>query len=78
MASSYDTPGRCIGSIIGGLVSMERPLESARQVYRGLGVLALLVAAVYLALYHLLLAPRCASPAQSPPNHLLQGIMMHD
>ncbi|CAG9563094.1 unnamed protein product [Danaus chrysippus] len=66
--------GRCIGAIIGGLVSLDRPLESARQVYRGLGVLSLLVAAVYLALYHLLLAPRCASPAQAPPNHLLQGL----
>lgn len=65
--------GRCIGAIIGGMVTLEQPLESARSVYRALGVVALLSAAVYLALYHLLLAPRCASPAVSPPNHLLQG-----
>lgn len=52
---------------------MEQPLDSARDVYRALGVVALLVATVYLALYHLLLAPRCAAPAVSPPQHLLQG-----
>lgn len=66
--------GRCIGAIIGALVSMEQPLESARNVYRAMGVVALLTAAVYLALYHLLLAPRCAAPAVAPPNHLLQGL----
>ncbi|KAJ0179368.1 hypothetical protein K1T71_005080 [Dendrolimus kikuchii] len=66
--------GRCIGAIISGMVSMEQPLESARYVYRALGVVALLVATVYLALYHLLLAPRCAAPAVSPPQHLLQGL----
>ncbi|KOB69195.1 Macrophage MHC class I receptor 2-like protein, partial [Operophtera brumata] len=55
--------GRCIGAIVSGMVSLELPLESSRGVYRALGVLALLSAAVYLALYHLLLAPRCAAPA---------------
>lgn len=66
-------PGRCIGAIISGMVSLEQPLEAARNMYRALGVVSLLVAAVYLALYHLLLAPRCAAPAVSPPQHLLQG-----
>lgn len=66
--------GRCIGAIISGMVSLEQPLESARDMYRVLGVVSLLVAAVYLALYHLLLAPRCAAPAVSPPQHLLQGL----
>ncbi|VVC89159.1 unnamed protein product [Leptidea sinapis] len=65
--------GRCIGSIISGMVSLGSELESTREVYRALGVVALVVAAVYLALYHLLLAPRCASPATSPPPHLLQA-----
>lgn len=59
---------------MGGMVSLEQPLQAARGVYRALGVLALLAAAVYLALYHLLLAPRCAAPAVSPPHHLLQGM----
>lgn len=66
--------GRCLGAIISGMVSMGGPLQSARQAYRGLGVAALAVAAAYLALYHLLLAPRCAAPALSPPQHLLQGL----
>nr|XP_026491085.1 uncharacterized protein LOC113397135 [Vanessa tameamea]XP_026491086.1 uncharacterized protein LOC113397135 [Vanessa tameamea] len=66
--------GRCIGAIVSGLVSLEQPLESLRSVYRALGVTALLAAAVYLALYHLLLAPRCAAPAVAPPHHLLQGL----
>lgn len=57
------------------MVGIEASLESARNVYRALGVVALLSAAIYLALYHLLLAPRCASPVQHPPNNLLQGIM---
>lgn len=55
------------------MVSLELPLESSRGVYRALGVVALLSAAIYLALYHLLLAPRCAAPAVKPPQHLLQG-----
>ncbi|XP_049888125.1 uncharacterized protein LOC126382357 [Pectinophora gossypiella] len=66
--------GRCIGAIISGMVTLEPPLESARDVCRALAVVALLAAAIYLGLYHLLLAPRCASPAQSPPHHLLQGL----
>ncbi|XP_026326657.1 uncharacterized protein LOC113235241 [Hyposmocoma kahamanoa] len=66
--------GRCIGAIISGMVGIEPSLESARNVYRALGVVALLSAAIYLALYHLLLAPRCASPVQHPPNNLLQGL----
>ncbi|XP_045763576.1 uncharacterized protein LOC123866204 [Maniola jurtina] len=66
--------GRCIGAIISGLVSLEPPLASQRDAYRALGVAALVAAAVYLALYHLLLAPRCASPAVAPPSHLLQGL----
>ncbi|CAK1551833.1 unnamed protein product [Leptosia nina] len=66
--------GRFIGAIIGGMVTLEETLESSRNIYRALGVLALLCAAVYLALYHLLLAPRCASPAAPPPTHLLQGL----
>ncbi|XP_047989275.1 uncharacterized protein LOC125228664 [Leguminivora glycinivorella] len=66
--------GRCIGAIVGGLVTMSAPLESARSLYRALGVAALLAAAVYLALYHLLLAPRCAAPQAPPPTHLLQGL----
>lgn len=66
--------GRCIGAIVSGFVSMEQPLESIRSVYRALGVVALLTAAIYLALYHLLLAPRCAAPAVAPPHHLLQGM----
>lgn len=65
--------GRCIGAIIGGMVSLQQPLQAVRMVYRSLGVVALVVAAVYLGLYHLLLAPRCAAPAVSPPHHLLQG-----
>ncbi|KAF9410041.1 hypothetical protein HW555_010758 [Spodoptera exigua] len=66
--------GRCIGAIIGGMVSLQQPLQAVRMVYRSMGVVALLVAAVYLGLYHLLLAPRCAAPAVSPPHHLLQGL----
>lgn len=57
------------------MVGIEASLESARNVYRVLGVVALLSAAIYLALYHLLLAPRCASPVQHPSNNLLQGIV---
>lgn len=55
------------------MVSLQAPLESMRSVYRALGVCALLCAAVYLALYHLLLAPRCAARPVAPPHHLLQG-----
>ncbi|XP_063530497.1 uncharacterized protein LOC134741590 [Cydia strobilella] len=66
--------GRCIGAIVSGMVTMTPPLESARSLYRALGVAALLAAAVYLALYHLLLAPRCAAPPAPPPTHLLQGL----
>ncbi|XP_026764996.1 uncharacterized protein LOC113523296 [Galleria mellonella] len=66
--------GRCIGALVGGLVSEAPPLESARAVYRALGVAALVAAAVYLALYHLLLAPRCAARPVGPPHHLLQGL----
>ncbi|XP_045492373.1 uncharacterized protein LOC123691837 [Colias croceus] len=66
--------GRCIGAIISGMVSLEQSVDSSRDVYRALGVLALLAAVVYLALYHLLLAPRCAAPAAPPPTHLLQGL----
>lgn len=55
------------------MVGFEEPLASTRDVYRGLGVASLLVAAVYLALYHLLLAPRCAAPPVAPPRALLQG-----
>lgn len=66
--------GRCIGAIVGGLVTLEDPLESARQINRGLAVFSLLVAAIYLALYHFVLAPRCAAPTTSPPQTLLQGL----
>uniref|UniRef100_A0A2A4JXZ6 Major facilitator superfamily associated domain-containing protein n=1 Tax=Heliothis virescens TaxID=7102 RepID=A0A2A4JXZ6_HELVI len=66
--------GRCIGAIVGGMVSLEVELEAARSVYRALGVLALATAALYLALYHLLLAPRCGAAAVAPPHHLLQGL----
>ncbi|XP_045459822.1 uncharacterized protein LOC123670369 [Melitaea cinxia] len=66
--------GRCLGAIISGFVSLEQPLQSLRAVYRGLGVAALLAAAAYLALYHLLLAPRCAAPAAPPPRQLLRGL----
>ncbi|PZC75860.1 hypothetical protein B5X24_HaOG205562 [Helicoverpa armigera] len=62
--------GRCLGAIIGGMVSLQQPLESARTVYRALGVAALLVAAVYLALYHLLLAPRCGAAPIIPETSL--------
>ncbi|KAI5634323.1 MFS_1 like family domain-containing protein [Phthorimaea operculella] len=67
--------GRCIGAIISGMVSVadEPALWASRDVYRGLGVAALLSAAVYLGLYHLILAPRCAAPAQPPPQNLIQG-----
>lgn len=64
--------GRCIGAIISGMVSLQ--LQSARVTYEALGVVSLLVAAIYLTLYHLLLAPRCAAQAISPPQHLLQGL----
>ncbi|CAH2062787.1 unnamed protein product, partial [Iphiclides podalirius] len=66
--------GRCIGAIVGGMVGLEEPLASARGTYRALGVAALLVAAAYLALYHLVLAPRCTAPPAAPPRALLQGI----
>ncbi|CAG9792005.1 unnamed protein product [Diatraea saccharalis] len=65
--------GRCIGAIVSGMVSLSQPLESAREVYRALGVASLAAAAVYLALYHLLLAPRCAARPAPPPQHLLQA-----
>ncbi|XP_041973029.1 uncharacterized protein LOC121728799 isoform X2 [Aricia agestis] len=66
--------GRCIGAIISGLVSMELPDESARALWKALAGVALITAAVYLTLYHTLLAPRCASPGHPPPSHLLQGL----
>ncbi|XP_053599751.1 uncharacterized protein SP1173 isoform X2 [Plodia interpunctella] len=66
--------GRCIGAIVGGMVHGRPPLESQRSVYRALGVVSLLAAAVYLALYHLLLAPRCAARPAAPPQQLLQGL----
>ncbi|XP_045534115.1 uncharacterized protein LOC106708597 [Papilio machaon] len=66
--------GRCIGAIVGGLVSLQAPLEAQRGVYRALGVAALAAAALYLALYHLLLAPRCAAQPAPPPHNLLQGL----
>ncbi|XP_068628197.1 uncharacterized protein SP1173 [Battus philenor] len=66
--------GRCIGAIIGGMVTLEEPLESMRGIYRALGVVSLMAGAVYLALYHLLLAPRCAAQPAAPPNNLLQGL----
>ncbi|KAI8440266.1 hypothetical protein MSG28_001633 [Choristoneura fumiferana] len=42
--------GRCIGAIVSGIVTLSQPLESARDAYRALGVVALLAAAIYLAL----------------------------
>ncbi|XP_013185915.2 uncharacterized protein LOC106131367 [Amyelois transitella] len=67
--------GRCIGAIIGGMVRAEpTSLDSQRGIYRALGVVSLLAAAIYLALYHLLLAPRCAAQPVAPPQHLLQGL----
>ncbi|CAH0721680.1 unnamed protein product, partial [Brenthis ino] len=66
--------GRCIGAAAGGLAALEAPLAAQRGAWRALGVAALLAAAAYLALYHLVLAPRCAAPAQPPPHHLLQGL----
>ncbi|CAG4964486.1 unnamed protein product [Parnassius apollo] len=66
--------GRCIGAIVGGLVGLGTPLAGARDVYRGLGGSALAVAGVYLALYHLVLAPRCAAPTAAPPAALLRGM----
>ncbi|XP_072941724.1 uncharacterized protein SP1173 [Epargyreus clarus] len=65
--------GRCIGAIVGGMVSLGRAHTGA-AVWGALGAAALLAAAAYLALYHLLLAPRCAAPAAPPPHHLLQGL----
>ncbi|RVE45966.1 hypothetical protein evm_009369 [Chilo suppressalis] len=66
--------GRCIGAIVSGMVSLSEPLQSAREIYRALGIASLLAGAVYLALYHLLLAPRCAARPVPPPHHLLQGL----
>lgn len=65
--------GRCIGAIIGGIVSEAPALDAAREVYRALAVTSLVIAAAYLALYHFVLAPKCQAPSVAPPQTLLQG-----
>ncbi|XP_037967817.2 uncharacterized protein LOC105385226 [Plutella xylostella] len=66
--------GRCIGAIIGGIVSEAPALDAAREVYRALAVTSLVIAAAYLALYHFVLAPKCQAPSVAPPQTLLQGL----
>ncbi|KAG6464010.1 hypothetical protein O3G_MSEX014216 [Manduca sexta] len=63
--------GPCIGAIVSGMTPLER--TSTRLDYLSLGICALILAAVYFAVYYSL-RPRFAAPAVSPPQHLLQGL----
>lgn len=61
----------CLGKSFGamlGLVTSGSVLDSLRCVYKAMAVAAAVISLLYFALYHLVLAPRCAAKGQPPPS----------
>lgn len=65
--------GRFIGSLIGLRQDDNDLLESFKCTYRGLAIIAAIIAVLYFLLYQLWLAPKCIPPTQVPPTDTLIG-----
>lgn len=61
----------CVGKSFGamlGLIKSGNTLQSLQCLYRSMAVAAAVISILYFALYHCLLAPRCAAKGQPPPS----------
>jgi len=65
--------GRLAGALIGLRQDDNDLLASFQCTYRGLSVIAAILAIIYCVLYQFWLAPRCIPPTQAPPSETLIG-----
>lgn len=59
------------GALIGSNVKTGQPIEKLRYTYENMAIIACVIGALYLILYHLLLGPLYGGSTSGPPNAML-------